>query len=299
MLAQHLLGRSLRLLAEGMGGRGRSGLFYFRNATADQTALPFLQRALTAQQAALASVNPKERPQDWVIIQNEIGNTLFDIGGILQFAGTQYYQSAISAHQAALGILTKESNPMEWVRTHLYLSEVFGSSAMYSKDSDKLFQKAVTEKEFVLEVFTKEASPDLWATAQSELGETLAMYGTMLTIEKKPDSTEILKRAIEAFNNALTIHNASTASEDWASDESGLGRALSELGKSIPGEEGNKYIRRGIDAIRNSQTIFTKETHPSEWCSSQNRLLQAQEALWRRGDRAHAKWSGVSILNCH
>ena len=79
----------------------------------------------------------------------------------------------------------------------------------------KLLQRA-------LELFTKDEKPIVWANWTSELGRTYAE-------DRTGDWGTNIRRAIEAFNSALTIQTKETTPESWALTVVSLAGALCEL----------------------------------------------------------------------
>jgi tetratricopeptide (TPR) repeat protein len=300
-----LLGRSLRQYSENLGGKGSSGLFYFRNPLRDKQALPMLERSVIAIKAALNATNYDERPSDWRLMKIELGDSLTDLGEIFQWEGVGYFRDAVENYQAALAGLTKEMNPAIWADVQLALARVFESLAGYSrsdKDEQFFFDQAIGSTERALTVYVRSTDPNnrVWAEIQLRLGEILCNYGLMLSISDngRDKTNEILERAISLFTETFEVFDRLQSPVEWALACSGIGRARSLLGQQIIGEEGNKLIRQGIDDLQKALSVFTKTTHPKQWCACQNRLLKAQKDLWFRGDKAHSKWSGIAILVC-
>jgi Tetratricopeptide repeat len=125
-------------------------------------------------------------------------------------------------------------------------------------------QRAIEIHVGTLEI-TEPGSAD-WAMTQNNLGNA---WAGMLT----GDRGENLRKAIAAYEAALTVYTKTAHPVDWAGTQTNLGGAWRDLPTGDRGEN----LRQAIAACEAALTVRTKAAYPVEWAGTQNNLGNA----WR------------------
>ena len=110
-------------------------------------------------------------------------------------------------------------------------------------------------------VFTKDAYPAEWATTENNLGNTWLDSPTGVKAEN-------LKRAIAAYEAALTVRTKKAYPAEWAMTQYNLGIAWGNLPTGAKSEN----LKKAIAAYDAVLTVFTKDAYPAEWGRTQNNL---------------------------
>jgi tetratricopeptide (TPR) repeat protein len=87
------------------------------------------------------------------------------------------------------------------------------------------------------------------------------------------DRAEKVRKAIEAFEAALTVYSKDAYPADWASTQTNLGVAWENrpTGKIV------ENVKKAIAAYEAALTVYTKEAYPRDWARTQMNLGNA----WR------------------
>ena len=115
-------------------------------------------------------------------------------------------------------------------------------------------------------------SPE-WALAQDRLGDALATMG------ERGDSRAV-RDAVDAYDQALTVHTREAMPIKWASTRNNQGLAhlvLGELGDA-------RALDAALAAFRDALEIYRREASPLEWASAQGNLANALQVLGKRGN---------------
>ena len=192
----------------------------------------FLHEAVVAYREALTVRTKEQLPQDWAMIQNNLGVVLgaqsTRTGGE---AGARLFDEAVTAYHEALTVYTKEQLPQDWARTQNNLGATLSdqSTRTGGEAGTQLLDEAVTVYREALTVYTKEQLPQQWASTQYNLGNVLQNQGTRMGGEA---GKELIRQAISAYELALQINTKEALSVQW---EETMGR---DNGKSQDCEEG-------------------------------------------------------------
>ncbi|MBS0156889.1 MAG: tetratricopeptide repeat protein, partial [Nitrospira sp.] len=115
-------------------------------------------------------------PQDWAMIQNNLGLVLSDQGRRATGADSmRLLQAAEAAYRQALTVYTKALLPQDWARTQMNLGTVLSDQGVRvsGMDSTHLLQAAEAALLETLTVYTKEQFPQAWIDTSGSLTETL------------------------------------------------------------------------------------------------------------------------------
>ena len=192
----------------------------------------FLHEAVVAYREALTVRTKEQLPQDWAMIQNNLGVVLgaqsTRTGGE---AGARLFDEAVTAYHEALTVYTKEQLPQDWARTQNNMGATLSdqSTRTGGEAGTQLLDEAVTVYREALTVYTKEQLPQQWASTQYNLGNVLQNQGTRMGGEA---GKELIRQAISAYELALQINTKEALSVQW---EETMGR---DNGKSQDCEEG-------------------------------------------------------------
>jgi len=148
------------------------------------------------------------------------------------------------------------------MRLPCYLEGIRGNRA------DNLKQ-ALTVCEKALQVHTYEAFPEQWAMTQNNLGLIYLERVELKHVEG--EKSHSLKRAIEAFQEALRVRTRDALPQQWAATQNNL--ALAYLKPVEGGQDDN--IERAITACEEALQIYTQDAFPEKWARTQNNLALA------------------------
>ncbi|MEO6012928.1 MAG: caspase family protein [Devosia sp.] len=122
------------------------------------------------------------------------------------------------------------------------------------------------------ESLTEKGSDD-WAAIRNDLGTTLEILG-----ERQGDDAT-LRKAAEAFEDALTVRTLDHSPLDWAGTQGNLGVVLMNLGQR---EQGTDTLVAARDAFAASLDGFPRDSAPLDWGKAQGNLGNVLHML---GDR--------------
>ncbi|MEI8397003.1 MAG: CHAT domain-containing protein, partial [Rhodospirillaceae bacterium] len=122
--------------------------------------------------------------------------------------------------------------------------------------------------------YTRETNSEKWAITQNNLG---IAYRNRIRGER----AENLERAIQAYQEALTVYTREAFPQDWAMTQNNLGNVY---GDRIRGERAEN-LERAIQAFEAATTVYTRETNSEKWAITQNNLGNAYSDRIR-GERA-------------
>jgi tetratricopeptide (TPR) repeat protein len=114
---------------------------------------------------------------------------------------------------------------------------------------------------------------DQRGTALNLLGNALGSLG------ERESGTETLKKAADAFREALKERTRDRVPLDWATTQNNLGLALWHLDER---ESGTETLAQAVDAFREALKEKTRERVPLDWALTQNNLANALSSLGQR-----------------
>jgi tetratricopeptide (TPR) repeat protein len=128
----------------------------------------------------------------------------------------------------------------------------------------------------LLKILHIERDPTTRATIQENLGNTY------VDLSEVRDAEENLRKAIKAYQEALTIYTKENYPLDYAMTQNNLGIAYGRLSEVRDAEENSK---KAIKAFEEALTIRTKENYPLNYATTQMNLGNAYRRLSEVKDR--------------
>ena len=218
-----------------------------------------LELAITVYQLALRVFLREESPENWAIIQNDLGIAYSNrIRG--ERAGN--LEKAIVAYKLALQVVTQETFPEHWASVQNNLGESY-RNRIRSERAENL-EEAISAYELALQVRTRGALPENWATTQNNLG---VAYRDRIRGER----AENLEKAIAAYELALQVRTREEFPEYWAAIQNNLGNAYSD---HIQGNQTHN-VEQAIALHNQASEVFTRESFPDKWAENQSRLAES------------------------
>jgi tetratricopeptide (TPR) repeat protein len=197
-----------------------------------------LEKALTACTNALQIFTRDTSPQEWAMVQNNLGLVYSD-----RIVGdeSENLEKAIACFEGALQVVSRDRDPKLWgtLQNNLavaYTGRVEGSRAQNFEQAIACYQVALK--------FRTDAD---WASSQWHLG--IAYSERILG-----DKIQNQERAIAAYQAALQIYTPETYPERWANTQSDLGKAYRKLAQ----------IANALTCFEAALTIFTPDSFPRE-----------------------------------
>ena len=129
----------------------------------------------------------------------------------------------------------------------------------------------------------------LWGSGKISQGVALRNQATRTTIE---DSTRLLKTAVAAYRDALTVRSRDSHPFEWAVVMNNLAIALQNQGTRTGGVEGTKILAESVAAYRDALKVHSCNEYPVEWAKAQNNLATALRSQGSRTDGAE----GMQLL---
>ncbi|WP_373525921.1 tetratricopeptide repeat protein [Nostoc sp.] len=163
-----------------------------------------LEIAITGYEIALTIFTRDRFPEEWAIMQHNLGNAYLDC---IQREKVENLEQAISCYQQTLQVYTRDRFPDEWATTQnnlglTYFYRIQGEKAENLEQAISCYQKA-------LQVYTCDRFPYEWATTKNNLGLT---YFYRIQGEK----AENLEQAISCYQKALQEYTREAFPQDHA-----------------------------------------------------------------------------------
>ena len=239
-----------------------------------------LELAITVYQLALRVFLREESPENWAIIQNDLGIAYSNrIRG--ERAGN--LEKAIVAYKLALQVVTQETFPEHWASVQNNLGESY-RNRIRSERAENL-EEAISAYELALQVRTRGALPENWATTQNNLG---VAYRDRIRGER----AENLEKAIAAYELALQVRTREEFPEYWADTQNNLGIAYHDR---IRGERAEN-LEKAIAAYELALQVRTREEFPEYWAAIQNNLGNAYSDHIQ-GNQTHNVEQAIALHN--
>ncbi len=163
-----------------------------------------LEIAITGYEIALTIFSRDRFPEEWAIMQHNLGNAYLDC---IQREKGENLEQAISYYQQTLQVYTCDRFPYEWATTQNNL----GLTYFYRIQGEKAenLEQAISYYQQTLQVYTCDRFPYEWATTQNNLGLT---YFYRIQGEK----AENLDQAISCYQKALQEYTRKAFPQDYA-----------------------------------------------------------------------------------
>ena len=229
-----------------------------------------LTRAIASYRIALALV-PRDRwPNEWALVQNNLGITLSALGE--RGNDIENLEKASKAYEATLEEWTRERVPLQWAAVQNNLGTLFLTLGEHRNDKEN-FAKAVKAFEAVLEVYTRKEAPEEWAMTQNNLGNVFFALGL------RGDDNENLIKAVKAYEATLEVWAREEMPLQWAAAQHNLGDALKILGTR---ERGTETLQKAVKAYEAALEERPRERAPLYWAATQHNLGTTLTTLGER-----------------
>ena len=220
-----------------------------------------LYGAVAGYQHLIATDWKKDRePQLWAMTQNDLGNTLLEIGE--QTGDINRLNQAVEALTKALEVRTRDEMPADWAMTQNNLGGTLNSIGRQTGDVNRLNQAAEAYTK-ALEVRTRDEMPAAWAATQNNLGNTLDSIG------RQTGDINRLNQSVEAYTKALEVRTRYEMPAAWAQTQNNLGFTLLAIGQ----QTGDiNRLNQALEALTKALDVHTRDEMPADWAMTQNNL---------------------------
>ena len=208
------------------------------------------------EQRAVAEIALRNHKEADRLIQELKADTISAAFGVLTLEGDNFYEAnepdkAIRPYEQALAL-----QPDDFVAR---------TNAMIAHATARLDDIA-THRHRAIEIAERTLSllpptSTHWARTQNDLGNTWQSMPT-------GDPADNLRRAIDAYEAALTVFTKVTYPAEWAGTLSNLGN----LWRVLPTGDKHDNLHRALDAFEAALTVYTKSAYPAKWAGNQNNL---------------------------
>jgi tetratricopeptide (TPR) repeat protein len=284
--AQNGLGISLLRLSETVGTAGGEAVLSGREG---EEKVQNLKRAISAFEAALKIYAAEGRWQEEAQTENNIGDAYLLLSKIEGPEAAEDLRKAIDAYEAALQFRTAEAHPEDRAETQTSLGRAWMALAELEEGEmrEAHLEKAVINLKAALEVRTLDSHPLERAETQTLLGQALVLGSEpqLSGAEILSSDREGLKKAIEAYEEALSVRTRKAHPEEYAETKTLLGRALVILSAPAKGPEDGANLKRAIGSFEEALAIRTLKEAPAKYAEIQNNLGVAYRSLSKLEDR--------------
>jgi tetratricopeptide (TPR) repeat protein len=222
-----------------------------RCATAADSALPNLEKALKAYQLALSKINPQTRPSTYAMIQNNLGSAYSDLAQRQNPA--ENLQQAITAYQLSLQYRQVEEDASRYAATQNNLGTAYWNLAQHRDPIDNL-QQAIAYYSAALRQYDPDQEPLHYAMLQNNLGTAYWNLAQCAQGSEQADATpgDFLLLAIGAYRIALMYRTLEAAPTAYAATQNNLGTAYWHLANqpSTHYEDAEGYLHQAIAAYK-------------------------------------------------
>jgi tetratricopeptide (TPR) repeat protein len=190
-----------------------------------------------------------------------------------QTSRLDYLAESARYYRDAVREWSHEKFPSEWAAARNGLGVALGMLGSLEPGSALLEEAAEIFCDLLRGEATREQRPALWASVQNNLGNAL------LRIGERKSEIETLKKAMDAYREAIQEWTRNRFPLDWAILQNNLGYALQVVGNLQPGCE---YLLAAVLAHRSALEESTRDRAPMYWAQSQNNLGNALKSLGGR-----------------
>jgi CHAT domain-containing protein len=189
-------------------------------------------------------------------------------------------ERSIELFLASLKVFLKDTFPVNWATTHLNLATVY--KKRLSGDNTENNGHMLLHLQQALTVFSADTAPNEWSMIQTNLGNANLDLGLNLLAEKNQEGAQYIDRAVDHYNQVLTVRTRERSPAGWAKVNANLAAAYNARATGSPSENMEAVIRY----CRNALSVFTARTSPYEWASTQKNLaLALRNRSGKRGGR--------------
>ena len=236
----------------------------------------YMKTAIKAYEKALEFYTLEEFPEDYALLQNNLGNAYGSLAEVEDKA--ENCSRAMEAYNKALKVSTLERFPMQYATTQINLGNTYQTLADVEDKSGNC-NRAIEAFEEALKVYTLKRFPIYNAMTNNNLGATYAK------LAKEENKANNCKEAIKAFHEALKVYTPESFPMDYAMTQNNLGTAYGTLA-----EVELKYTeincRKAIEAFSEALKIYTLERFPMDYAMTQNNLGHVYRTLAEVKDKA-------------
>jgi tetratricopeptide (TPR) repeat protein len=232
-----------------------------------------LESAIAFYRLALADAPRERAPLDWAKIQVHLAKTLITLGG--RHEETAHLTEAVNILRTILPERDSTQKPTSETRDSEHPSR-FGS---ISRSIKRFLLKRAPERntpDCELSEVLERGTPD-WELAQLSLGNALLILGI------RTAKRENLQAAAQAYAVLVQMHSAEDMSLGWARAASGMGYALSELGKR---EIDMSFFVAAERTYRIALVVQLLKAHPREAAGT---LTNLADVVLRLGEQENSK----------
>lgn len=227
--------------------------------------------AADAFRAALKEWTRERAPDNWAMVQNNLGNTLRALA--VHEDSTPRLQEGIAALRAALEEMTPERDLLRWAGAHFNLGLALRSLDVREGGTAHI-EEAITAFRDGLRESTRERVPPLLAALiRSNLGDALQTVG-----ESKNELARV-EEAVGVYREALKDWARDSGPKIWAGLQHELGTALGRLAEH---EGGMARLEEAIDAFRAALAVFEQAADRDQIETSKANLELAEQSLAER-----------------
>ena len=227
-----------------------------------------------------------DRPDDWAMTQNNLGNALRTLGE--RESGTARLEEAVAAYRAALEEWTRERVPLDWAMTQNNLGNALWTLGERESGTARL-EEAVAAYRAALEEWTRERVPLDWAMTQNNLGT--ALQSARRAGERDGAAGGGGRRLSRGAGGMDPRARAARLGDDA---EQPRQRAPERSGER---ESGTARLEEAVAAYRAALEERTRERVPLDWAMTQNNLGNALADARRAGERHGAAGGGGRRLS--
>lgn len=159
---------------------------------------------------------------------------------------SSYYKNAISYYRLAQKYLSKYNYPYDYGYISFQLSRLF-YDFWRQKDDIQALRDAVFNLREAEKIFTYAQFPDFWAEIQRELGQMLALLGSLT------GSSDIADLAVTAYKNCQKVITERRDPLAWAQIQENIGEIYYRLGKN---GLGNEALEEALEYFHDALYIF-------------------------------------------
>lgn len=229
-----------------------------------------VERARQCYEAALQVFTREDLPKLWATVQNGLGEIYSDRpSGDL----AENREQAIICYEAALQVFTRDGSAREWAEVQSNLGRAYWERMQGDPCDNR--KRALDAFQAGLTVMTRESDPVKWADLQLAMGDAYVSDGAgALDAEVQAADT---KRAIEAYEAALTVYTRQNFPTQWANTQNSLGIAC--MGWGGGDHAGN--LDRALEAFKAALSTRPREDFQGQYEKGQgDRSLVLEARRW-------------------
>ena len=239
-----------------------------------------LHAALGCYDAAL-TVFTRETAANWAMAENNKGNALTTLAGLLEDAErVGKLQAAIICYDNALLEQRCEPDSTDWAATQYNKGNALRKLAALSEGTEQAekLRAAVTCYNNVLLARSPGETPANWITMQDVKAN---MLKDLVELLKGKERVEKLREVIACYDAVLTIATHAEMPTTWAKMQHNKGIALRDLAGMSEGNERAEKLREAIACYDAVLSIYTRQVLPAD----HRRLAQSVGMmLFKEGD---------------